>query len=363
MKRPTELGKPSILDTSSLFQNVRIAIAHPDRRSAKPIRQVLSSLGCRHISIVTDSDDILALLHSEPIDILVIDWELKPATGIDFVTRLRRAPVSSARMTPVILLTPNYEPDDLIAARNAGVTEYVAKPFTAKSLLESIHAVVSTPRPFIVSASYIGPDRRTASSLTVIDAGAKTRVHFERRPPKIVPAEAIVRLVPGGPPLMVLPDHGLKERIGLEIPYVITDPQTIVASEAALAQARTEFARWVKTDVSTLLYYNRILVQRPDIRTEVAGSITSNAALLGSRMRDMGYRRAADVARLLCEYSTQHFEASSEQCILILEKYVLTLVALISAGQEAGDGPEGNELVKELFRVAEQQSGKSGSSG
>jgi hypothetical protein len=45
-------------------------------------------------------------------------------------------------------------------ARDAGVTEFVAKPVTAKAVLERIHAVIYRPRPFVRTKDYFGPDRR-----------------------------------------------------------------------------------------------------------------------------------------------------------------------------------------------------------
>jgi DNA-binding response OmpR family regulator len=57
-------------------------------------------------------------------------------------------------------MTGHSEKSRVVEARDAGVTEFVAKPLTARSVLERLQAVIYRPRPFVRSAGYFGPDRR-----------------------------------------------------------------------------------------------------------------------------------------------------------------------------------------------------------
>jgi len=61
---------------------------------------------------------------------------------------------------PIIMLTGHSEKKRVISARDAGVTEFLAKPISAKSLYQRILNIVINPRPFIKSKGYFGPDRR-----------------------------------------------------------------------------------------------------------------------------------------------------------------------------------------------------------
>jgi DNA-binding response OmpR family regulator len=61
---------------------------------------------------------------------------------------------------PIIMLTGHSEKKRVIAARDAGVTEFLAKPISAKGLYGRILNVVANPRPFIRTKNYFGPDRR-----------------------------------------------------------------------------------------------------------------------------------------------------------------------------------------------------------
>jgi two-component system, chemotaxis family, chemotaxis protein CheY len=64
------------------------------------------------------------------------------------------------------MLTGHSEKKRVIAARDAGVTEFLAKPLSAKALYQRILNVVANPRPFIKTKTYFGPDRRRNTSGT-----------------------------------------------------------------------------------------------------------------------------------------------------------------------------------------------------
>ncbi len=63
-------------------------------------------------------------------------------------------------MLPIIMLTANSEPEYVVEARDRGVTEFLAKPFTVDSLYRRLVSVIARPRPFVNAEQYFGPDRR-----------------------------------------------------------------------------------------------------------------------------------------------------------------------------------------------------------
>jgi DNA-binding response OmpR family regulator len=74
--------------------------------------------------------------------------------------RAVRALESSARYMPLIMLTGHADLKHLYEARDAGVTEFLCKPVTARAILNRLNAVIMEPRPFMMSETYFGPDRR-----------------------------------------------------------------------------------------------------------------------------------------------------------------------------------------------------------
>ncbi len=66
-------------------------------------------------------------------------------------------------MTPVIMITGHSTLQRVNEARDAGVNEFLAKPLTARGVLDRVGLVIDHPRPFVKTDSYFGPDRRRRS--------------------------------------------------------------------------------------------------------------------------------------------------------------------------------------------------------
>ena len=103
--------------------------------------------------------------------IIFSDWNMPVMGGIELTRSIRRAAVTGDRripnpQAPVIIVTGHRSEADVEVARSAGVNEFVIKPFTPAALLSRIQLVLLKPRPFVVSADYIGPDRRRKLELS-----------------------------------------------------------------------------------------------------------------------------------------------------------------------------------------------------
>src|SRR5690606_2005314 len=99
----------------------------------------------------------IALIEGHNPDILLVDWGLPGMSGLELVSQIRRAAVMEDTRfpnpkMPVIMLTARQRSMDVADARNAGVDEFVIKPFSTTSLLRAVQAVLLKPRPFIIAA-------------------------------------------------------------------------------------------------------------------------------------------------------------------------------------------------------------------
>jgi two-component system, chemotaxis family, chemotaxis protein CheY len=93
-------------------------------------------------------------------DIIICDLNMSPLDGLEFTHMLRTAADSPGRYIPVIMMTGHTERSKVTAARDAGINELVAKPISAKTLLDRIVAIIDRPRSFVTTRSYTGPCRR-----------------------------------------------------------------------------------------------------------------------------------------------------------------------------------------------------------
>jgi two-component system chemotaxis response regulator CheY len=120
---------------------------------------LLHALGVTDIRQASDGADAQAMLAEWRPDLIIVDQNMKPVNGIDF-TRKLRSNSPNCYDTPIIMLTAHTERSIVEAARDAGIDEILAKPISAKALLQRINAVTHERRAFVRAPDYIGPDRR-----------------------------------------------------------------------------------------------------------------------------------------------------------------------------------------------------------
>jgi len=123
------------------------------------LKNVLETLGAKRIEEARDGGDGLAAVKSLEPDIVLTGWRMSPVNGLDFLKSIRAQP-TPIKFTPIIMVTSETRREKVIEARNAGVTEYIAMPITAKGVYLRIREVIERPRPFVDIGVYFGPDRR-----------------------------------------------------------------------------------------------------------------------------------------------------------------------------------------------------------
>lgn len=124
------------------------------------LAEILRAIGVVHIYEANDGAEGLQMMRDYPIDVVLTDLSMQPLDGIDFVRLLRNSPDSPNQLAPVIMVTGHSTFARVNEARDAGVTEFLAKPLTARGVIERLHQAIEHPRPFVRSADYFGPDRR-----------------------------------------------------------------------------------------------------------------------------------------------------------------------------------------------------------
>ena len=93
-------------------------------------------------------------------DLLIVDCDMPGGAGFDFVTRLRRMEGSDNRLAPIMLVSGHTAPSSITRARDCGANFVVAKPITPKVMFDRVMWLAREERQFVVSDTYVGPDRR-----------------------------------------------------------------------------------------------------------------------------------------------------------------------------------------------------------
>ena len=124
----------------------------------------------------------LDILSHQPVDLAIVDYNMFPLDGVEFTRLVRTGPDSANIYLPIIMMSGHAEKSRIYAARDAGVTEFLVKPITAKAILDRINAVILKPRAFIKTSAYCGPCRRRRDVEAY--AGPFRRAADSRRSPR-----------------------------------------------------------------------------------------------------------------------------------------------------------------------------------
>ena len=122
--------------------------------------QILKALGLRNIIEADDGSRAQMAVMNHDIDLIFTDLLMQPIDGLAFIHWLRNAQTSPNPYVPVIMLTGHATKSRLEEARQVGVTEFLAKPLTARGVLHRINEVINNPRDFVRVPGYFGPCRR-----------------------------------------------------------------------------------------------------------------------------------------------------------------------------------------------------------
>ncbi|HWK95091.1 MAG TPA: response regulator [Pseudolabrys sp.] len=107
------------------------------------IRNLLKQLGFVEIDEANDGSAALAKMRERKYGLVISDWNMEPMTGYDLLQQVRADEVLAD--TPFIMITAESKTENIIAAKRAGVSNYIVKPFNAQTLKDKIDAVFEKP--------------------------------------------------------------------------------------------------------------------------------------------------------------------------------------------------------------------------
>lgn len=140
------------------FKDITILVVDSQPVLLDLIRGILQMFGCQKIITATAHDKGIALFREYKPDLMIVDWELANSNGISFTKSVRED--KEHPCVPIIFMTALSSKQRVAEARDSGVNEFLAKPFTAESLYKRIEAIAEKPRYFVKTEDFNGPNRR-----------------------------------------------------------------------------------------------------------------------------------------------------------------------------------------------------------
>jgi two-component system chemotaxis response regulator CheY len=120
--------------------NMNVLIVDDYRTMLRIIENLLKQLGFKNVLQATDGSAALKVLHDTPVGLIISDWNMQPMTGLQLLKEVRAD--GHLKPTPFIMITAESKTENVVAAKEAGVNNYIVKPFNAETLKQKIAAVL-----------------------------------------------------------------------------------------------------------------------------------------------------------------------------------------------------------------------------
>ena len=123
----------------ALDPSMPILVVDDYQTMVRIIRNLLKQLGFENVDDASDGSSAIAKMRDKKYGLVISDWNMEPMTGFELLRQVRNEEEIAA--TPFIMVTAESKTENVIAAKKAGVNNYIVKPFNAQTLKSKIEAV------------------------------------------------------------------------------------------------------------------------------------------------------------------------------------------------------------------------------
>ncbi len=121
-------------------KNMNILIVDDYKTMLRIIRNLLKQLDFDNVEEASDGSEALAKLRAGNFGLVISDWNMEPMTGLELLKEVRAD--QRLKNLPFIMITAESKTENVVAAKQAGVSNYIVKPFNAETLREKIEKVL-----------------------------------------------------------------------------------------------------------------------------------------------------------------------------------------------------------------------------
>jgi len=123
-----------------LDPNLKVLVVDDFATMRKIEKNILGQLGIKNVEEADDGSTALPKIKASSYDIILLDWNMPTMTGLELLKAVRAD--DDIKDTPIIMVTAEALKDNIIAAAQAGVNDYIVKPFTAGALEDKLRKVL-----------------------------------------------------------------------------------------------------------------------------------------------------------------------------------------------------------------------------
>jgi len=318
---------------------------------------VLRALGVERITVAEDGEQAIKVmspvgeqrtpLGMSGIDVILCDYFMPTVDGAMFLRWLRRSDKSPDKFIQMIMVSAAADAEVLFTARDAGVDEFLAKPFSAEKLAQRLAALIEHPRPYFFCPTFFGPDRRRRTS----------PVKTERR----LTTKDDIETVYSGKDLAVL-KNSQKKVWEFRIPRTLKqklagpsddptdppfDPALIEAAENKIAEMEADYSDWVAASIEELVQAHHRAVEDQASAVSHLNDINRIAHELRGQGGIFGYPLMTQFGKSLYDVTGQDAVASTQ--LLDLIDAHIDLIKIVTRQKVKGTGGQvGQQLLQSL---------------
>lgn len=127
---------------TSKYANYSLLVVDDHRTMIQIVQGLLRQIGFVNIDPATDGVLALACLEKKRYDLIISDWNMPNMDGLEFLKRVRSSTNNQIKAVPFIMVTAESKTENIVAAKQAGVNNYIIKPLNQATLKQKIDATL-----------------------------------------------------------------------------------------------------------------------------------------------------------------------------------------------------------------------------
>lgn len=278
---------------------------------------------------------------TSPVDLIISDLVMPEVDGLMLLRWLRYSPKSSDKFIPILMLSGAADRHYVEQARDLGATDFIAKPFSAKTIADRLLYAIARPRRFVLAKGYFGPDRRrvqkpVAMDCRMTDPSEILVVHSTSRATGIDRYPVVYFEVPNR--------LGAKVGIAPIGPVPSLPPEVLAKAEEEIQSRAGDYATWIAGEVEEMSRN----VERLPTEPVLVAQVNRVAHEMRGQGGIFGYPLITHIAKSLYEATRGSFEKVTPNERLLFKAHVDAIRAVMH-GRISGDGGvTGQQLIASL---------------
>ncbi len=358
------------------WDNITIMVVDDNSFMRNLIVTTLRALGISNIvakSSASSAIEALRTSRKDPIkaglgtvDIILSDFVMMEVDGALFLRWIRTSKQAPDRFVPFVMVSGAADQEVVEAARDAGVSEFLAKPFSARSIAIRVLEVIKNPRQFVLAPGYFGPDRRRQDRpvdwWTLYDDD--TRLESDRRVTKaseiqVIHARSNVRnLRDDVRAIYFRPANKLRDKLGPNAlrGQIDFDPLVIQAAEERIQELVGDYSSWVRKYLESMNEsYDTLCRGAKDTQHHML-----NINQIAHELRGQGgifdYPLITAFGKTLYEATIDTKARVTENRLRLIEAHIDAIRLVFTKKVKGKGGEVGTALLKDIDRAVRKYS-------